>query len=214
MPITEPVTMLTDYAIAAETSYFSLLLFRIGHFRQQVSIQLWAAAFCCVAIAAGLGGTCHGFLLSLGNDTVVTLWHLMLYVLGFASCFMLLSNCKSVLPRRWQLWGWLLVGSKSSIYLSWMAVHPVTQNAFAYGVVDYLSAMLLVLILQIAAAFYPNSKGAIWIISGILISGVAIALQASGLTLSAHFNHNDLYHLVQMVALYGFYRGATLTKDR
>ncbi|HEY9640878.1 MAG TPA: hypothetical protein V6C57_10370 [Coleofasciculaceae cyanobacterium] len=214
MPITEPMTMLTDYAIAAETAYFSVVLLRVGHYRQQVSMQLWSAAFCCVAIAALLGGTCHGFLLGLENATVLLLWHLMLNLLGLASCFMLLSSCKSVLPRRWQLWAWLLVGSKSFIYLSWMAVRPNTQDAFAYGVIDYFSAMLLVLILQAGAAVYSNSKGAIWIIFGIVTSGVAIALQASSLSLFQHFNHNDLYHLVQMVALYGFYRGATLTKDR
>jgi hypothetical protein len=33
-----------------------------------------------------------------------------------------------------------------------------------------------------------------------------------GVGVTEHFNHNDLYHLVQMVALYFFYRGACVLR--
>ena len=33
-------------------------------------------------------------------------------------------------------------------------------------------------------------------------------MQQSGWSLAEHFNHNDLYHVIQMVGLYCFYRGA------
>ena len=33
-------------------------------------------------------------------------------------------------------------------------------------------------------------------------------VQASGFRLHEHFNHNDLYHVIQMVALVLLYRGA------
>ncbi|NJR64686.1 MAG: hypothetical protein HC772_04175 [Leptolyngbyaceae cyanobacterium CRU_2_3] len=198
----------------AETSYFSFLLFKGRGFHQPVAVQLWAAAFGCVAIAAVLGGTCHGFPQVLGEEAIGTLWQLLLYVLSFASCLMLSSSLKSSIPRRWQTWGWLLVGSKSFIYLSWMGTRPSTQDAFTYGVVDYLSAMLIVFVLEARATLYLNTAGARWILLGILISAVAIALQTSGVKFAEYFNHNDLYHLVQMVAFYYFYQGATLTKDQ
>ncbi len=38
--------------------------------------------------------------------------------------------------------------------------------------------------------------------------------QRSGMALAEWFNHNDLYHLIQLIALYLFYRGARLLQDR
>jgi hypothetical protein len=209
MPITEPVTMLTDYAIAAEACLFGLALIRIG---RQTAIFLWAATFGCVAIAAFLGGTCHGWVTLLGNQTVALLWRLMLYALSGASSFMLLATIQHTLPRRGQRWGWGLVGLRLLIYLGWTMAHYLPQVAFIYGVVDYLSAMLMVLILELRVVNHPYHAEARWIIAGVLVSIVAIALQGSGLTLAKHFNHNDLYHVVQMIALYLFYRGACLLK--
>ncbi len=43
---------------------------------------------------------------------------------------------------------------------------------------------------------------------------LAALAQASGVALHRHFNHNDLYHVIQMAALYAFYRGGALLVDR
>ena len=40
----------------------------------------------------------------------------------------------------------------------------------------------------------------------------AAAAQASGFDLHRHFNHNDLYHVVQIAAMVIFYRGARLMR--
>ncbi|MBI4781377.1 MAG: hypothetical protein HY785_08615 [Oscillatoriophycideae cyanobacterium NC_groundwater_1537_Pr4_S-0.65um_50_18] len=216
MTITEPLTMLTDYAIALQSSGFGILLFRLGRRRQQMAIQLWAIAFGSVAIAALLGGSCHGFALLIEFSTLLLLWKLMLFALSLAGNFMLFAAIKSRLPRRWQAWAGGLVGVKLLAYLSWIVLNPSPEDAFVYGVVDYLSAMLLVLLLELRVALPARSRscGSGWIIAGILISGVAIAVQTSGLVLFRYLSSNDLYHLVQMIALYGFYRGAKLLKDR
>jgi len=42
------------------------------------------------------------------------------------------------------------------------------------------------------------------------LSVVAAIVQMEGRGLSATFDHNDLHHLVQAVALYGFYRAGRL----
>ena len=211
-PITEPITMLTDYAIAIQTSGFSVLLLKLGQFRQQSAVQFWAAAFGSVAVAAVLGGTCHGFTQIFAPSTLALLWKIMLLALSLAGCFMLFATLKSSLSRHWQRWGSVLVGIKLSVYLSWTVAHPSLENAFVYGVVDYLAAMLWVLLLELRAVFH--STRSLWIIAGILMSGVAIAFQTSGVVLFEYFNYNDIYHLIQMIALYWFYRGARLLKDR
>jgi hypothetical protein len=210
MIITEPTTLLTDYAIAVEACVLAVFLLRIGRVRQQLAPQLWAAAFSFVAAAAVLGGTCHGFMGLLELDLLQTLWRTLTYCLSFASFFMLAATVLSALPRRLRLWALLAVGLRSSVHLGW----AINHTSFSAAVGDYLSAMLIVLILQIRIIDRDQNPSAIWIIAGILVSCLAIGIQASGFSLAKTFNHNDLYHLVQMGGLYLFYRGARLLKDR
>ena len=47
-----------------------------------------------------------------------------------------------------------------------------------------------------------------------LVSLVGGIVQARRVAPHRHFNHNDLYHVIQMVALYLFYRGGALLVDR
>jgi len=45
---------------------------------------------------------------------------------------------------------------------------------------------------------------------GILVSLVGLSILLGKLSLHRHLNQNDLYHLVQMLGLFLFYRGALL----
>jgi hypothetical protein len=53
-----------------------------------------------------------------------------------------------------------------------------------------------------------------WLRAGLWISLSGLAIQQLRLSPHRHFNHNDLYHLVQMVGLYCFYRGASGRKRK
>ena len=46
------------------------------------------------------------------------------------------------------------------------------------------------------------------------MSFLAAAVQVNGIALHDHFNHNELYHVIQMGGMYLFYRGARVLKDR
>src|SRR5262249_43586503 len=61
MQITEPVTMLTDYALAAASLVFAIFTARLIGPRNRVSVWFWCAAFVTSGVAAALGGTYHGF---------------------------------------------------------------------------------------------------------------------------------------------------------
>lgn len=204
MTITEPITMLTDYVIAAEVFVFAIVLFRKGYLQKRIAVGLWAAAFACVGLAAALGGTCHGFTYYLQDSIIRSLWSVMLLSLSFASLFMLFATIISTLPRRLRIWVLLGTTIKSCLYLSWSITHP----NFVSAIVDYLSAMLIVLGLEAWAIYRRwHSKASRWIVAGILVSGIAIGVQAMQLTIAV-LNSNDLYHLVQVVGLYLLYRGA------
>src|SRR5437763_4662099 len=82
MQITEPVTMLTDYALAAASLYFAFLLARIMGPRNRVSAWLWCAAFLASAVAALLGGIYHGFASYFDPLALRSIWNMAVFVMG------------------------------------------------------------------------------------------------------------------------------------
>src|SRR2546428_14146116 len=84
MQITEPVTMLTDYALAAASLYFAYLLARILGPRNRVSAWLWCAAFLASAVAALLGGIYHGLASDFDASTLRSIWNVVVFVMGLS----------------------------------------------------------------------------------------------------------------------------------
>jgi hypothetical protein len=60
------------------------------------------------------------------------------------------------------------------------------------------------------AAGPARRAGHRWLKRGLYATLVGVAIQQSGCGFHTHFNHNDLYHVVQMAGLYCLYRGARL----
>jgi hypothetical protein len=81
-------------------------------------------------------------------------------------------------------------------YSLWMLYH----DDFIWVVVDTASALLIV-----AALHLWRFNG--WMLAGVAVSVLAGLVQASGFALHAHFNHNDLYHVIQTAAMFAFYTG-------
>lgn len=201
MQITEPMTLLTDYLIAVESATFALLIWR--RYPLPLPLHLWATAFLGVAIAALLGGTCHGFTDYLDNHTLKLLWQMMLGFLGIASGLMLVAAILLTLRHPWRLWGAIAVLVKTVALLVW----AIPRTSFIAMVGDYLVALFLV------GIFYwcdrPKHPGTRWLTAGFFVSLVGASVQILTVSPAPWFNQNDLYHIIQMVALYLFFRGAS-----
>jgi hypothetical protein len=204
MAITEPTTMATDYALAAACGWFAARLWARG--RGSPSARLWSAAFVTVALGAAVGGTHHGFAVQLGEAGEQLTWLITVYVLGLTSFFLAVATAFAVLPR--SLRG--LVLGLAFLKLAAYAIFISQHQEFRYVLYDYGSAMAMVLLLQIVARLRGGVPGTSWLIGGVLLAFVGAAVQQSGLALHRHFNHNDLYHVIQMGALWLLYRGALL----
>jgi uncharacterized membrane protein HdeD (DUF308 family) len=85
MQITDPVTVLTDYALAATSLYYAYHLARIMGPQNRVSVWLWCSAFLASAVAALLGGIYHGFMLYFDVRTQRVLWGAIIYVVGITT---------------------------------------------------------------------------------------------------------------------------------
>lgn len=63
------------------------------------------------------------------------------------------------------------------------------------------------------AAPADRRSGRRWLMVGFGATAVGLTLMVQKVSFHQHFNHNDLYHVVQMVGLYGVYRGGRRLLD-
>ncbi len=210
MLLSEPSTMLTDYGLSALCGLFAWRLWRTANEAGRTSVRYWGAGLAGLGVAALAGGTFHGFSLVLPQSVLHGVWKVTAYAVGVAGfCLFVGALVASVpaSPRR------LLVpipAVKLAVYAGWMVRH----DDFRYVIYDYAATLLVILALQAHAGLVRREPGAPWIAGGVLVAFAAAVVQRSGLSLHPHFNHNDLYHVIQMAGTYLFYRGARLLKDR
>ncbi len=203
MRLAEPATTITDYILSAITFFFAILLIREGNFREQCSIFFWGAAFFTIATAALAGGTFHGFH-ELPSLIRGALWKVTVFAIGL-SCLLMLSGTVFASGLSSQKWIFGLILLNFLVFAIWM----IFRSEYKYVVFNSLIAMFGVL----ALLLYYQPPGTKWILLGVLVSFGAAGIQRSGLALHKHFNHNDLYHVIQMGAMYLFYKGAMLLRD-
>lgn len=146
--------------------------------------RMWALAFAFTALGSFLGGTYHGLLHS------PALWKGVVFSIGIASFFLLAGSGRAFA---------VIATIKLVAYCSWMIAH----DGFEWVIADYGITLLLVGI----AALLRRDGSSSWIWGSIALSVVGALVQRSGFALHRHFNHNDLYHVIQLAALWLLYRG-------
>jgi hypothetical protein len=144
--------------------------------------RMWALAFLFTGCAAFFGGVFHGF-----GDRTPVLWKATAMSVGIATFFLLAGTHRRLA---------VLAAVKLVVYLTWMTTH----DDFIWVIADYGITLILVGIL------HPAKK---WVLASIAVSVIAAVVQQMHLTIHPHwFDHNDLYHVVQMPSLWLLYRAA------
>ena len=67
---------------------------------------------------------------------------------------------------------------------------------------------------RVVGARLRRDRASRWILAGVGVSVLAAGVQASGFALHRNFNHNDLYHVIQIAAMILLYAGARRLRDR
>jgi hypothetical protein len=207
--LAEPSTLATDYLLGGFAAVLGVRLWRAGADAGRRSVRFWAAALLAAAVAAVAGGTWHGFHPYIASGVGRALWKLTLLALGTGSYFMLAGSAFATLRGAVRRTVLVLGGAKLLVYCFWLAGH----EGFSGAVLDYGTAMLAVLALHGWAWHRRREPASPWMAAGVGVSALAAAIQGSGIVLHRHFNANDVYHLVQMAALFLFHRGAMKMED-
>lgn len=176
----EPITALTDAVLATWTAFLSALLFA----RAKV---LWASAFAALAVAA-LAGTAYHCCRLLPKLVPIAIGLTSLF-LGAAIAMAWLGP----LARR------IAIAVLVVEFIACMIGVTVMKDWFQVAVYDYLPVLAAVLIACIVRWRAPAAR---FIAAGIVVSFIALAVQISRVPY-----HNDIYHVIQMVALLLLYRG-------
>ncbi len=198
------MTMATDFTLAGLGLVWGVRLLRIAARGGARPVRYWGLAFLAMAAGAAAGGVSHGFVEHMGPAAQALCWKLTVFAIGFASCFLLIGSIGSTLGRAAARWWIGLAVVKLGVYLWWMSGH----DAFRFVVYDYGPSMLAVLGLNLWLWRWRRKPSGGWIVLGVVVSLMGAAVQMSGFALHRHFNHNDLYHVIQMAGLACFYVGA------
>lgn len=208
MTIAEPATLLTDYALAGVTGWLAWSLFRAR--AGQLARAFWALAFAALALAAALGGTWHGFSSAFAAVAVLLVWKATVLAVGIASFSMLAGSAIAATAGSARKSLLVFSAVKLAIYSGWMVGH----DEYIYVIADTGAALVLVAALHLWSAARDRDRAARWMLGGVGVSVLAAGVQASGFALHRHFNHNDLYHVVQIAAMVLLYAGARRLRDR
>lgn len=112
-------------------------------------------------------------------------WKLTVYSIGAASLFLLMPFQRVAAIVMFV------------VYAAWMTVH----DSFLYVIVDYGLTLLLLAVIMIIRP-KPMSR---WVLGSVGVSVVAAIVQQAPIAY-----HNDVYHVIQLVALWLLYRGGIL----
>lgn len=211
--ITEPTTMFTDFALGLLTAYFSYSLLDDKSTQPSRSRLFWGLAMIFLALASFCGGSHHGLYLVFTPLTSLILWKVTVLSIGLAAFFMLYGTLQAYVGSSWQRTLGRIAFLKLIAYGFWVLV---LNHEFIIVVADYLPNMILILGLalwqkKVSKANW-NESGK-WLAAGVLVSFIGSGVQQSGFSLHLHFNHNDLFHVIQMLGVFLFYKGAYRLQD-
>lgn len=196
--------MLTDYMIFGQSMLLAWRLQRSLGRINNISKRLWVWALVAIGFASLFGGTYHGLSLIIPEDLNDYLWKLTTISIGFVSCLIVLGTLFATTKGPWRYSLAALSLVQLLVYIAWMMTH----DDFVYVIANYVPSMVFVFVLQAISLVKRNTGSEVFIMSGVFISFVGAGIQQSGFALHQLLNHNDIYHLIQMVGIYLFYRGA------
>ena len=208
--VTEPMTVATDVVLAVLAFGFAGRLASQSASAGSAAKGWLAAAMAVTALAALVGALAHGTDPARAEALRDRLWRGTVYITGAIGATIVASV--AFFAARGSVRVAIL--ALAAIKLVVFERRALRRPEFTVVATDYGAALAILL----AGASYEmlrrRAPGMAWLIAGVLVSIVAAIVQVRRVALHRHFNHNDLYHVIQMAALYAFYRGGALLVDR
>jgi hypothetical protein len=209
VPITEPVTLLTDYLFAAVALWLGGRLAEASSRTGSWPQRLWAVAFAVGAASAVAGGTVHGFRPVLGPMARGLLWQSALLGSALAGALLVAALAFALLRGRDRVLALAALGAALVVELALVSSAGLTRHAVWGG------AATIVLLLALALLLARHDRAPLaWLALGLSLAAAGLAVQAFRVSPHPHFNHNDLCHVLLTAALWPIYRAGLCLQPR
>jgi hypothetical protein len=202
--ITELTTAATD-ALIAIVALGCISVLRRGHSKYRQRVALWSWVFGLLAFSSMLGAFVHG--LDLSSTVQSWLWRPLFLSLGLVVAMFVIGavfDLKGQNAAR----AWLV--PMLVLAMVFFTVTQIGSGNFRIFIVYEAVAMLGALGIYLFLARKRRLAGAGTVAAGILLNIVAATIQATGtitVTIMVPFDHNGVFHLIQIVALIVLTRG-------
>lgn len=203
--MTELVVTLTDYFLSLLCTGFALCLYRCSEKKSKM-LMLWLIFFISAALESLLGGTVHGFFLDSNTLMYQILWTSTLLTIGAtAFCCWVIGGIS--IGGNKMFVQWIMIAS--IIFIIYAVTVILYNQNFIIAIINYVPAIIFLLIAMIIRFLKTKSIYCIWVILGIVISLIAAIIQQTGVSLHPiYFNHNSIYHLLQAIGFWFAFKGA------
>jgi uncharacterized protein DUF6962 len=195
--VTERTTAATDAVLALAAAAAILVLRRTTP--PSFGRAVWQAAFAALALASVLGAVAHG--LELPPATRELLWQPLYLALGVTMALFVVG---AVRDWRGESAGRRVLVPMLGLAVVFYGITRLTGGSFLAFVVYEAAALLFSLGVYLRLATGAKRVGAAPMAAALAISLAAGAVQASGVgpvRLVWDFDHNGVFHLVQLVGL-------------
>ena len=198
--IYEPTTTITDFLIFFLGCYYSWFLIKITG---SVFHLFWGFSFFILSIGALLGGISHGFGPKLSELVKIVIWKSTLFFVGLAALVIFFSVVLVFTNGSINFLMLLLL-----VFVFIFFLYNVFKHDSFLGVVKFYLPILIVSSVCFLYIFvFKGYTGALFIFVGILVTLAASLIQTSKIAIHKHFNHNDFFHVLQMISMYLMYEG-------
>jgi hypothetical protein len=207
LTLAEPTTTLTDYAMALVGWASAAWLARRA--RGHVARRTWVVGLVLVGVAAVLGGSLHGFAPVMSASSKALLWRATYVTVGAANLAFLVGIA----------WAVFRPGKVRPAAVVLCAIHFVVfcallMRAMDFGLVIQDYAIMMAAFTALAVHEWRRGSGAaFWLGAAIGVSVLGAIVQRSGFAFHVHFNHNDIFHVLQSVGLWCYARAGALLAD-
>lgn len=202
---TEQTTAATDLILGVISIIAAFGIYNLGKQLRPVKTRIWVAVFILLAIAAFFGTAAHGFQMSERINYI--LWQPLNLALGLsvslfaAGAIFDLRN--GVMPKG-VIVGLLVMG------VIFYFITVFIPGSFLVFILYEAVVMLFAMVAYIILATQNKIVGAWWMVLGILITIIAAVIQATGnmkVEFIWVFDHNGLFHIIQMGGVFIIYLG-------
>ena len=162
-------------------------------------VGVWSWTLAAFSAAALLGAVVHG--LELSDATKTFLWRPLYLLLALVVALFVVAASYDWLGKRS---AWRVLAAMMPVALGFFVFTQIWSDSFRVFVVYETASMLVALAIYVYLAAGKRLTGAGLMASAILLNVLAAGIQADGsirLTVIWPFDHNGVFHVVQMVAV-------------